>query len=188
MTKKIIGVVGEKGGGKGAFVKILQEIVGESQIMAVKSSDILADTLKIWNLPLSRHNLQQLAITMKATFGDTALSDAVKNRIDASPTQVVIYEGIRWPSDIEMIRSFPESTLVYVTAPVEMRYKRTLVRGEKVGEDKATLEDFIRDEQVATETQITKIAASADVKIENIGTAEDLREKVIEFAKKMNLR
>lgn len=178
--KTVIGVVGEKGSGKGTFVHILQALATQS-IECVKSSDILADTLTMWDIPLTRSNLQQLAIIMNGKYGNTSLSHAVEKRIGALPSSIVIYEGIRWPSDLDMIRKFPKHILVYVTAPAETRYKRTLARKEKVGEGEATFEQFMEEEKVLTETQIVKIAAEAEVRIENTGSKEDFEKKVKEF-------
>ncbi len=182
--KTIIGIVGEKGSGKGAFVHILQAIADKT-IGCIKSSDVLAETLTMWDIPLTRSNLQQLAIMMNKTYGDTALSHTVEKRIKDLPFDVVIYEGIRWPSDVNVVRGFSKNVLVYITAPAETRYKRTLMRKEKVGEGEATFEQFMREEQVFTETQICEIATKADVKIENIGTKEELEKKVREFYKNL---
>jgi dephospho-CoA kinase len=118
---------------------------------------------------------------MNAQYGDTTLSDALKSRIQKSTADIVIYESIRWKSDLDMIKSFENNFLLYVTAPVSTRYERTVTRGEKVDEKQASFEKFIADEQVATETEIAKLSAQADFKIENIGTEEDLRNKLQEI-------
>lgn len=178
--KTVIGVVGEKGSGKGIFVHMLQALSSKS-IDCVKSSDVLAETLTMWDISLTRSNLQQLAIIMNAKYGDTTLSHAVEKRIRDFPADTVIYEGIRWPSDVEMIKKFPKNILVYITASPEVRYKRTLKRKEKVGEGNATFEQFMQEENVLTETSIPSIAAQADVKILNSGTKEELEEKVSKF-------
>lgn len=183
-TKLVIGLIGEKGSGKGLFVELLKKLGEKANlyIAAEKSSNILAETLTLWGLPLTRSNLQQLAIIMNAKYGPTTLSDAVKHRINNDfNAKIVMYDGIRWPADVEMIRSFPKNTLVYITAPAEIRYKRTLERHEKAGEGSATFEQFMAEEQVATETQIVEISKQADIRIENIGTREEFEGKVKDF-------
>ena len=180
-----LGLVGEKGGGKGTLVKLLKEIAQSSEkpmsVDTVKSSEVLAETLKLWDLPLSRSNLQQLAIIMNAKYGDGTLTHAVKTRMEKSDADIVIYEGIRWPSDVDMVRAFPNSKFIYITAPVNTRYERTKQRKEKAGEGEATLEQFIQEESVLTETNISKIAGEAEFKIKNTGSIEDLRSKVEEL-------
>ncbi len=138
----------------------------------------------MWGIPLTRSNLQQLAIIMNGKYGDTSLSDAVEKRIKEFSADVVTYDGILWPSDVEMIRRFPKSILVYITASPEVRYQRTLERKEKVGEGSMTFEQFMQEENVATETSIPTIAAQAEVRFENEGTKEELEKKVEEFYKK----
>lgn len=200
--KLVLGIIGEKGSGKGLFVEILKNICNsdhtglgdahfsdrifsKKSIASIKSSDVLAETLTLWGLPLTRSNLQQLAIIMNGKYGPTTLSDAVKNRINNSDAEIVIYDGIRWPADVEMIRSFPNNLLLYITSPVETRYERTLARNEKAGEGTATFEQFIAEEQVATETQVVEISKQADQRIENIGTKEEFEEKVRGFLEKI---
>jgi dephospho-CoA kinase len=178
--KTVIGIVGEKGSGKGTFVHILQALSNKF-VDSVKSSGLLAETLTMWDIPLTRSNLQQLAIIMKGKYGDTSLSHAIEKRIQDSKHSIIVYDGIRWQEDVDMLRKFPKSILIYVTAPAEVRYKRLLARKEKVGEGEATFEQFMTEEQVPTETQIPAIATQADVKIENIGTKEELEDKVKEF-------
>lgn len=178
--KTVIGVIGEKGSGKGTFVHILQALSSKS-IDYVKSSGFLAETLNMWDIPLSRDNLQQLAIIMKGKYGDKALSHAIEKRINNSQCDIVAYDSVRWQEDADMVRSFPKSIIVYITAPAERRYKRLLERKEKIGEGEATFEQFMREEQVSTETDIPNIAKQADVRIENVGTKEELEEKVKDF-------
>lgn len=181
LMKLAIGIIGEKGSGKGTCVEILRDIAkveSRQPIDCVKSSDILAETLTLWDLSLTRSNLQQLAIIMNAKYGDHTLSNAIKNRIGTFKTNIIIYEGIRWPSDVEMIRSFPNNLLIYITAPTQIRYERTLRRNEKVGESTTTLEQFLAEEKVATETQIIKLAQQADISIVNDNDINSLKSKI----------
>jgi dephospho-CoA kinase len=176
--KKVIGLVGEKGSGKGTFVKFFSQIAQEKglSVVSVKSSDILSETLSSWGIDLTRSNLQQLAIIMNAKYGDTTLSHAVEMRITRllHSHDIVIYDGIRWNSDVAMVRKFSNNMLVYITAPSEVRYNRTRLRKEKVGEDIASFEQFMEEEKVSTETDIPRIGGSADVKIVNNSTEDQL--------------
>ena len=182
--KKIIGIIGEKGSGKGTCVDLITKIAQQKNLTVecVKTSALLGETLTLWNIPHTRNNLQYLAIIMNTQYGDTTLSDALKNRIEKSNADVVLYESIRWKSDLDMIKSFENNFVLYVTAPVHIRYERTVSRGEKVDEKQASFEKFVADEKVATETEILTLSTHADYKIENTGTEEDLRnilEKII---------
>ncbi|TSC65567.1 MAG: Uncharacterized protein CEO21_377, partial [Microgenomates group bacterium Gr01-1014_80] len=88
LMKLIIGLVGEKGSGKGTFAKFLQEIVPDCSY--IRYSDILVETLNFWSLPLTRANYQNLANTMEKSFGSGTLANATKPRIQNLPGAIVI--------------------------------------------------------------------------------------------------
>ncbi len=181
LNKKIvIGVVGEKGSGKETFVTILKELYPQHTIVHIRSSDILAETLKLWDLPKTRHNLQHLAIVMDQGFGLGTLTHAVRQRIAQTNADITIYDGMRWLSDEQMVRSFDTQLVVYITASASIRYERTKLRKEKIGEAGTTYEQFLQEEQVATELDIPKIGARADVHIENKSDIGDFKEAVQE--------
>jgi uridine kinase len=115
---------------------------------------------------------------MNAQYGNTTLSDALRNRIKKSTADIVVYESIRWQSDLDMVRSFENNVVLYVTAPVELRYERTILRGEKVDEAETSFDKFVSDEQVATETEIVRLSKYADYKIENTETEADFELKL----------
>lgn len=176
--KIVIGIVGEKGGGKETVGNLLIEYLGDISVARVRSSDVLSETLKIWGIPLDRHNLQHLAIVMNQGYGPETLSGAVKNRILTTNTDVVLFDGVRWEADINLVRSFKKHFLVYVTADPKIRYERTKKRKEKVGEESATFEQFMEDEKVATEVLIPVFGKDADFKIVNEGSLEDVKIEV----------
>lgn len=176
--KIVIGLVGEKGSGKETVGDIIINLMPSKKIVRVRSSDILRETLTEWGLPLTRHNQQHLAIVMDQGFGLGTLSGAVKKRITTIDADVVLFDGIRWESDAELLKTFPYNFLIYVTAPADIRYERAKLRKEKVGEESATFEQFMKEEQVHTELAIPMIGATADAMVHNTGTQEDLKHTV----------
>ncbi|MBI5003487.1 hypothetical protein HZC00_00115 [Candidatus Kaiserbacteria bacterium] len=168
----IIGIVGENGGGKDSFAKAIAAHRTDLSVEAFKSSDILLETLNIWNIPASRKDFQALAVAMENTFGKGVLSRAMDARMRASKAAVVIFNGVRWESDVEVVRAFEHHMLVYVTAESELRFEHLRGRGEKIDEVGMSYEQFLQEEQAKTEAMIPQIGATADVKIENNGTFE----------------
>ena len=179
--KIIIGVVGEKGSGKGTFAKLLQEVLPQKTIEVIRSSDILKQTLQLWGLPETRGNLQRLTIMVEQAFGSGTLSHTVHEKLVNSQADIVIFDGVRWEVDVEMLRQFPQNFLVYITADPHIRHERTKVRGEKAGEENATFEQFMREEQALTEVLIPEIGLLADLTINNNGSTEDFKKQVEEF-------
>ena len=176
--KLIIGLVGEKGSGKETAGKLIEELMPQKKVVRVRFSDILAETLTLWNLPLSRHNLQYMAIIMNQQFGATTLSDAMEHRIANIDADIVLIDCIRWESDVVLLRSFPHNKLIYVTADAKIRYERIKQRKEKVGEGGVSFERFQEEELVKTEVLIPSIGKTANVAIHNDSGLEKLREHI----------
>ncbi len=184
MAFYVVGLVGEKGSGKETFSVFLEQIATGKTIYHIRFSDILKQTLLLWDLPITRENLQLLAIIMDQGFGQGSLTHAISEQIVGSDADIIILDGIRWESDVKLLESFPHHMLIYITADLEKRYNRLLLRGEKSEEMTSTLDQFIREEQAENELLIPKIGKSAAVKIENNGTLEDFKEAVESFYKK----
>ncbi len=179
--KILIGLVGEKGSGKETFVNVLRECLPDTTISHFRTADILKQTLNIWHLPTTRRNLQDLAIVMDQHYGLGTLTRALAANIAKDENEIVIFDAVRWDTDVEMVRGFAKNYLIYITADVETRYFRTKARKEKEGEASTSYEQFMEEEKVGTELQIPKIGATADVKILNTGQLTEFKAKVGKF-------
>ncbi len=185
---QIFGLVGEKGSGKQTFVNFIKQIAssysphndkGEVlKIRQVRFSDILAETLIMWDIPITRANLQKLALMMSETFGQTALAKAAKFSVEGDTADIVIFDGVRREAEARLVRSFKNSTLIYITAGQKLRYQRLKTRSEKVGEVGLTFEQFLKEEKSKAEKDIPQISKKADIKIENNGTLEEFKAKI----------
>ncbi len=174
----VIGLTGEKGSGKQTFADFLKEVAKDKDVKQVRFSDLLAETLNLWSIPTTRANLQKMAIVMNEGFGPGTLSKAIQNRISKTMADIILLDGVRWESDMELIRSFPKNLLVYITADVKTRYERLKNRSEKVDEQGVNFEQFMEEEQAKTEVLIPKIGQGADIKIQNNGSLPDLKAEV----------
>jgi dephospho-CoA kinase len=171
--KICIGLVGEPGSGKGSFVEIMASLIphlscfSSSVVGHHRSSDILVETLDAWSLPATRENLQKLAIAFDGSFGKGTLSNAVKQRILADSNEIVVFDGIRWLTDVDMLRHLPNNILVYVTAPAEVRFERMKARKEKSDEGGMSFDQFLREGKADTEIYIPIIGEHADHVVHN---------------------
>jgi len=179
----VIGLVGENGSGKDTFTTLFKAAAAPLKINKVRFSDILVDTLKQWDMPLTRANLQKLAIVMDEGYGKGTLTHATSKRIRDDDADITIIEGIRWMTDVQMIRKFKNSLLVYIAASPDVRFERLKERKQKLGEDKLTREQFENEEKEKTEIYIPKIGKIADMRIVNNGSLDEFRQKVKEFFK-----
>ncbi len=181
--KTVIGLVGEKGSGKETFGKILKKLT-RKKVAHIRFSDLLSETLHSWSLPQTRENLQKLAVVMKDGFGSNTLSNAIYQRIKNLKADVILIDGVRWESDVSLIRKFEKNLMVYITSDLMLRYERLKKRNQKIDEENTTFEQFMKEEKAENELLIPRIGAKADYKIINNGTLEQFKKDIRVFAEK----
>jgi len=170
MMALVIGLVGKIASGKGVVSDHLVKAYGGK---VYRFSDVLRELLLKLDKPNTRENLQALGLHLRQIFGDSVLADVLKRQIHADKSNLIIVDGVRYWNEVDMVRSFKNSLLISITAPPEVRFKRSLGRGTR-GESNISFEQFRRNEENPTEKVIDEIAVHADIKIENLGTREDL--------------
>lgn len=178
---KVLGLVGEKGSGKQTFVNFLKELHPNLNIRQVRFSDILAQTLVLWDIPTTRPNLQKLSMSMNDSFGTQALANAAKFSIEGDSADIIILDGIRREAEYKLVKGMENSLVVYITAEADLRYKRLRLRSEKVGEVGLTFEQFLKEEQSKAESEISKISKIANIKMENNGTLDEFKSSILKL-------
>lgn len=175
----VIGLIGRIGSGKGTVSEFLHEKYGASEY---RFSDVLKDVLFRLHLLNIRENLQLLGKTLRDGFGDGVLANTIKEDIMNDPSSIVVVDGIRYKNEVDMVRSFKDNILINVTAPPKIRYERCVSRGTR-GEAENTFEEFVRNENKETESQIREIEKEADYTVDNSGTKDELYEKIEEIVR-----
>lgn len=177
MAEVIIGLIGEKGSGKGTAADYLMKKYGAKHY---GTSKILRRTLEDLHVPVTRDNLVKLALVLKEGYGPSVIIDSLIKDMEKNGSDVIIADGIRMHGDVEpFLKKYKNNFyLVYVTADLKLRYERTKLRKEKDGEDKATLQEFLEEEGRLTEVSIHEIGKTAQYKLNNNGTAEELTAQV----------
>ena len=175
----IIGLIGEKGGGKGTVSEYLINNYGAAHF---GTSKILKQTVDGLHLPATRDNLIKLALVLKNGFWPSVVIDSLIQDIEEKHGQhpIIIADGIRMHGDVEPFRKKYKKNfyLVYVTADLKIRYERTKKRKEKVGEDKTTLAQFIAEEHRLTEVCIREIGEHADFILTNNTDEKGLKKQI----------
>ncbi len=182
--KKVIGLIGEKGSGKGSVAKLLMEKYGAQHFGTSVILKKIADEV---HLPQTRDNLIKLALVLKDGFWPGIVIDAMISEIEKSGSALVIADGIRMHGDVEPFwDKYGENfKLVYVTAPLNIRFERTRLRKEKVGEENTDFRQFIEEEGRLTEVSIAEIGKMADYKIDNSGSLPELEKQIIDIMDKI---
>lgn len=177
--KIFLGVIGETGTGKGEFARYAQhEWVS---VLHERYSTRVRELVRRWGIPETRANLQKIAMHLRSHFGDEILTKPILAAALHGREEYVVIEGIRLSGDIRDLRRLPGFKLVYVTAPVELCYQRSVVRSENVGDATKTFDEFKRDREAPTEIEIAELGAAADFRIENTGTLEQYRQCIWEI-------
>jgi dephospho-CoA kinase len=119
---------------------------------------------------------------MEEGFGKGTITDVMRREILQSRATFVLYDAIRFESDLALIRSEKQNLTVHITADSKLRYERTLRRRQKIREEELTFEEFLALEQRPTEIDIPKFGASADFTIVNNRNLDELKNAVEKFA------
>lgn len=105
------------------------------------------------------------------------------SEMEESSAVIVIFDGVRWLSDVQMIKNFSGGKLVFIDAKKIIRYKRIRNRGEKPEEKNLSFGQFEAEEDALTENFIPQIQGIADFVIENNGSKKAFQEEVESFFK-----
>lgn len=169
--KIIIGLVGEAAAGKGTVAAFLTDKYGASTHTFSKP---MKDCVSRLYIPLSRENLTKFSTLTRQAYGEDLYARVVAKDCESDAHDMIVVDGIRLEADMVALKGFPGFHLIYVTAPVELRWERAKKRGEKAGEADMTLEHFKQEELLPTELAIKGIGASAEFTVENAGSFDEL--------------
>ncbi len=170
IDRVVIGIMGRIGSGKSEASRYIAKKFGGR---VFRFSDVLRDILARLYLPLSRENFIALGTALRSAFGNGIIAGALKRDILASEASVVVVDGVRYPEEVEMVRSFEKSILIYIDASPEVRYQRAVKRGER-GEAGLSYEEFLKNDAAETEKRIAELAKLADYRIDNNRDLEEL--------------
>ncbi len=181
--KRIIGLVGRKGCGKGAVTKILAEKYGAKTF---RFSAALADVLRRLGIEETNENMVRLSVILRKEFDEDVLKRAVMKDVEKTDGDLIVLDGLRRVQDLEMFEALGRFVIVSVEAPLETRYERIHGRREKSNDATITFEEFKRLQADApTEITIPDVEARATYHIDNSGTLEELEAKIQELMKKI---
>ena len=175
MTKRILGLVGQAGCGKGTMADLLTK---EYHAAYFRFSNVLADVLKRLSLEKTRENLSKLSTLLRQQFGEDLLSYVVEKDAMQATEELVVIDGIRRPEDIVGLEPSPHFKLIAIDAEPSLRFERMKRRGEKASEASMTWEQFLAEEQLETEITIPGVMARAAVTLANNGTKEAFEQRI----------
>ncbi len=166
----VVGIVGPRGAGKDTLAEHLAKKYNGKEHA---HSEILYQILHILHLPGIRENAINL-VNLRKVFGDNVLINALNERIKRDNADLEFITGIRFENEFKNIRNYPNSTIIYIDAPVELRFQWHLKNRQKTADRNLSFMEFLELEQRETEIYVKQLGEHADFKIENIHNQEDL--------------
>jgi len=174
--KLIVGLTGEKLAGKGTTASYLAE---KHRARIFRFSGVLDDILKRLYLPIERKNQIDLALALREKFGADILARILWRDVQKDDHNLIVVDGMRMPEEGELFGKLENFVLVYITAPMQTRFRRMEGRDEKADEKMMSFEKFKEIEEISpTETSIKILGEAAKLKIENDGTFEELYDQI----------
>lgn len=173
----IIGVSGRNGAGKGEVVSFL----ADRSFYGLSLSDVIRDELEKQGVEPTRARMLDAGTAMRAEHGPGALARILIGRL--LPDRNYAIDSIRHPAEVEALRASGHGfRLVWVEAPLEVRFERMKARGRPG--DPTDLEAMrALEEREATNAdsaaqQLDAVRKQADFVVENDADLGALHEKI----------
>ena len=170
---RLIGLTGTNGAGKGEVANFLKK----KGYAYYSLSDLVRQELNKEGKELNRNNLIKMGNKLREKFGADILARLVVKKIRGK----AVIDSIRNPKEVEYLRQQKNFIMVAVDAPAALRFERVKKRGRQ--ESVSTLQEFIQKEAEEMTNnqkgqQLQNCMKMADIKIENVGSLENLHQKL----------
>ena len=172
----IVGVTGFFAAGKDTVAEILQE----RGFRHVSLSDIIREEIRSRGEEVTIPLLTAVGNELRAQHGPQVLAERALALLPADGDAVVT--SIRHSAEVEALRGRPDFRMVFVDAPIRMRYERSRSRAR--GGDPVSFFEFQSAERAQMEShdpnaqQLAKCRELADAIVINDQTPVELEEKV----------
>ena len=164
------------GSGKGEFSSVAEE----QNIPVVVMGDAIRKEVRRQGLPPTDDSMGKVAKTLRNEFGMAAIAHAciplIEEQADKE-NKVILVDGIRGDAEVrEFMEHFPGFVLIFIDAPLEIRFKRLSERGRS--DDLKNIEELIIRDERECSFGLLKAIKMATIIISNKGSREDFRQKV----------
>lgn len=174
----IIGVSGTFGSGKDTVAEYL---IREKNFQHISLSDLIREEAQKRGMGDDRDSLRNLGNILAKEIGEDALARmAIKRKKSAN----LVISSIRKPKEVDYLKSLLDFLLVFVDAPIEVRFSRMNKR-KRAGEASMTLFELKTKENLEmsgkSSQRLDYCKKTADKILLNTSTMEDLDKKVDEL-------
>jgi len=180
INKVIIGITGMPGAGKGVFRRTIQRLGYPFVIMG----DEVREEVKRRELKPTPENLAETMLNLRKIEGSAAIAKRCILKLKNQPRQVVFIDGIRSLNEVEEFKKhFPMFILITIHASPKTRYQR-LVRRRR-SDDPTDWDTFMERDLRELGIGMGDVISVADYMIVNEGTIRQLKQKTLQFIKKV---
>lgn len=177
---ELVGLTGLNASGKGTVAEILKE----NGYAYFSLSDAVREYASQKGRDHSRESLITSGNDLRSQYGPSVLAVRALAKLKELKAEKAVIDSIRNTSEISELRTIPGFRLIGVDAPVELRFERSKQRGRTGFEtDLKTFIEVEKKENSAdpAKQQLFECLRSADILLNNVGTVEDLKKKVLEM-------
>jgi dephospho-CoA kinase len=169
--KIILGIAGELLSGKTTAAEFY---IKNYSAKHYKFSGLIDQVLSTLHLPLTRKNEQDMGAMMKELYGDGVWAHALATNALLSDHAFVLFDGLRKIEEIKVLKQeLPSFRLVYIDAPLELRFERSKNRTEKPDDGQRSFEEFKASQLHAADIDIASLRDHADHLISNTGSLDE---------------
>jgi len=172
-SKLVIGVAGMAGSGKSIVATVAK---GKGYDIIVMGDEVREES-KRRKLEPTPENLGNIMLELRKTEGEAVIAKRCIPKIEKTPKQKVIVDGIRSLSEVEEFKKkFPRFKLIAVHSSPETRFKR--VHNRKRSDDSGDWKTFRERDLRELSVGLGNAIAMAEHMIVNEGELEITRTKV----------
>jgi len=180
IKKVVVGITGMPGAGKGVFRRTIQRLGYPFVIMG----DEVREEVKRRELKPTPENLAETMLNLRKIEGSAAIAKRCILKLKNQPRRVVFIDGIRSLNEVEEFKKhFPMFILITIHASPKTRYQR-LVRRRR-SDDPTDWDTFMERDLRELGIGMGDVISVADYMIVNEGTIRQLKQKTLQFIKKV---
>jgi dCMP deaminase len=181
----IVGVTGFFCSGKDTFA----EFVIRKGFKHISLSDIIRDEIRTRGQEVTLDRLTSVGNELRGRLGSQVLAQRALEILPMHANAVIT--SIRHGAEVQMLRSRKDFVMVFVDAPIRVRFERSLMRDRKG--DYTTFEEFEAAEKAQMESndpnsqQLLVCKELSDIVIDNDGTVEEFHVSIAKALKRIFL-
>ncbi|MFH0870478.1 MAG: AAA family ATPase [archaeon] len=172
----IFGVTGFFASGKGEFCSYLTK----KGFIVYSLSDVIRDEMRRRGQEMTRESLQAAGNELRQKHGPDVLARMIMKKLELGKSYVI--DSIRNPDEVKVLKRNSSFKLIYIDAPIELRFKRAKKRNRE--KEALTFDDFRISEEkelhnpLSSGQQLIKCKEMSDLTIVNDSSMASFRRKI----------